>query len=124
MRKAEVTRFKNKLLDMRNRLTGEVHRLIEAVPERIQGTGELSHVPTHNADRDSEGLENELMLIHNEENLLGEVDAALNRIEEGSFGSCQQCGQPISEARLSALPYTAFCIHCAQQLQATRTPTA
>ncbi|MEX0713366.1 MAG: TraR/DksA family transcriptional regulator [Pirellulales bacterium] len=124
MRKANVTRFKNELLGMRNRLTGEVHRLIEAVPARIQGAGELSHVPTHNADRDSEGLENELILIHNEENLLGEVDAALNRIEGGSFGSCLHCGQLIPEARLTALPYTALCIHCAQQEQQTRIPTA
>lgn len=117
MRKTDVTRFRDRLLDMRARLTGEVHRLIAAVPERIQGPGELSHVPSHNADRDSEGLENELVLIHNEENMLGEVDAALNRIEAGSFGSCQQCGQPIGEARLSALPYTALCIQCARQLQ-------
>lgn len=42
-----------------------------------------------------------------------EIDKALRRIEEGSFGECTECGEPISAGRLEALPYTSLCIDCA-----------
>lgn len=42
-----------------------------------------------------------------------QIDAALGRIEEGSYGLCMKCGEEISEARLEALPATPFCKNCA-----------
>ena len=42
-----------------------------------------------------------------------QIDAALGRIEEGSYGVCMKCGEEISEARLEALPATPFCKNCA-----------
>ena len=41
------------------------------------------------------------------------IDKALQRIEEGSYGQCQRCGEEIDEARLQAVPYAAHCIDCA-----------
>ena len=41
------------------------------------------------------------------------IDAALDRIAKGTFGTCVKCGQPISEQRLAAVPYTPFCQECA-----------
>jgi RNA polymerase-binding protein DksA len=41
------------------------------------------------------------------------IDKALQRIEEGSYGQCQRCGEEIDEARLQAVPYAALCIDCA-----------
>lgn len=43
-----------------------------------------------------------------------QIRAALNRIEEGSYGDCVRCGEPIAEARLDALPWTPLCRSCAQ----------
>lgn len=48
---------------------------------------------------------------------LREIDRALRRIEDGSFGECTTCGEPISEQRLAALPYTSLCIDCANSAQ-------
>lgn len=120
MREAALEKCKQSLLEIRDRLSGEVHRLIEAVPQKANGGGDLSHVPTHNADRDSEGLEGELEVIHNEESLLEDVRAALIRCDEGTYGECQECGEEVSAARLEALPYTPYCIQCAQKVEAAR----
>jgi RNA polymerase-binding transcription factor DksA len=42
------------------------------------------------------------------------IEAALNRVDEGEYGDCVKCGEPISEERLDLLPYTPFCATCAQ----------
>lgn len=115
MRTAALEKCKRALIETRDRLTGEVNRLIEAVPEKANGGGDLSHVPTHNADRDSEGLDGDLEVIQHEESMLGDVREAINRIEEGSYGICRECGEEIAEARLEAIPYTPHCIQCAQK---------
>jgi len=44
---------------------------------------------------------------------IAEIRAALDRIATGRFGTCYECGEPIGEARLAALPYTTRCIDCA-----------
>lgn len=118
MRKAALDKCKQTLIELRDRLAGEVNHLIESVPQKANGGGDLSHVPTHNADRDSEGLDSDLEVIHSEESMLGDVREALNRIEKGTYGTCQECGEHIAEARLEALPYTPYCIECAQKVVA------
>lgn len=115
MQKSALNKYKTKLIEIRNRMSGEVSRLIEAVPEKAGAAGDLSHVPTHNADRESEDLDNEMSLIHNEEAILADVQGALERIEDGTYGVCDECGAKIAEARLEALPYTPYCIACASK---------
>jgi RNA polymerase-binding protein DksA len=117
MRKVALEKCKLTLLEIRDRLTGEVNHLIESVPQKANG-GDLSHVPTHNADRDSEGLDGDLEIIHNEETILADVHEALNRIDQGTYGVCEECGGEVDAARLEALPYTPYCINCAQKLSA------
>jgi RNA polymerase-binding protein DksA len=116
MRKVATEKCRETLLEIRDRLMGEVNHLIESVPQKANGGGDLSHVPTHNADRDSEGLDGDLEIIHNEETILAEVREALNRIDQGTYGICQECDGQIDEARLEALPYTPYCIECAQKM--------
>ncbi|MCL6709583.1 TraR/DksA C4-type zinc finger protein [Pseudomonas sp. R2.Fl] len=50
------------------------------------------------------------------ENELKAIDAALDRIARGTFGTCVKCGRPIGEDRLAAVPYTPFCQDCASEL--------
>ena len=56
--------------------------------------------------------------LEREHRLLGEVEAALERLEEGEFGICQGCGEPIPPRRLEALPWARFCVSCAERRQA------
>jgi RNA polymerase-binding transcription factor DksA len=115
---ARLQRYKEELLALRARLAGDVNRLIESIPHEMQAAGDLSNVPTHNADRDSDGLDKEVALVQNEGELLAAVEAALERIENGTFGPCENCEEPIAEERLDALPYVPLCIRCAQAAQA------
>ncbi len=56
--------------------------------------------------------------LQREHQLLREVDAALGRIHQGSFGICERCGEDIPERRLKALPWTRLCLKCAERRQA------
>jgi RNA polymerase-binding protein DksA len=49
---------------------------------------------------------------------LRDIDAALKRIEEGTYGTCKYCGQPIAEKRLQARPVASACVECKSKLQA------
>jgi RNA polymerase-binding transcription factor DksA len=115
MQTSELQAYKTELLTLRARISRELNHMIEAIPEEIQAAGNLSNLPTHNADRDSDGLDKEVALLQNEEGLLEAVNAALERIEQGVFGLCSTCQTPISHERLQALPYAPLCIKCAQR---------
>ena len=117
MKTAEINKYKDQLLELRDRLSAEVGHMIDSVPENMTAPGDISHVPTHNADHDSEGLDKEVALIRNEEGILEAVELALIRIEEGTFGQCLECRGDIAKARIDALPYTPRCIECAQRFE-------
>ena len=51
-------------------------------------------------------------LEENSAHVLDEIDAALARIDDGSYGTCSRCGKPIGEERLEAMPYATLCIDC------------
>ena len=70
------------------------------------------------ADKAASAYSKELnfSLSDGERNLLMSIEEALGRIDEGTFGTCTNCGNTIGEKRLSAVPWTSFCIDC-QELQ-------
>ncbi|HEV2387996.1 MAG TPA: TraR/DksA family transcriptional regulator [Candidatus Acidoferrales bacterium] len=53
--------------------------------------------------------------LEQEQKTLREIEAALNRMDRGSYGVCESCGEPIPEARLRALPWARYCVKCADQ---------
>ena len=114
MSQASLEAHRTRLLTLRDRLTNQITEMIEQVPDLINPPGDASTVPTHNADRDTEGLEKEVALVNNEEGILEQVRSALSRIDEGTYGRCTECGREIAEERLKAIPYTPHCIQCAQ----------
>src|SRR5215212_3130144 len=71
-------------------------------------------VGNHTADDATEVFtrERNLALHSNIQELLTQVDAAIERIDEGRYGICARCGQPIAADRLEALPYASYCINC------------
>lgn len=97
--------FKRRLLDLRKELTEEITHLSDTILTGTLRQGEHDGWV-------SESLDKELMLERNEENICQAVGDALDRLADGTFGWCIDCGRPISRRRLQALPYTAFCIEC------------
>ena len=71
-------------------------------------------VGNHLADDATEvfSRERNLALRSNTQDLLEQVEAAIKRIDEGHYGICARCGQPIAPDRLEALPYAIYCISC------------
>jgi RNA polymerase-binding protein DksA len=117
MKKAELKVYKERLLLLRARLRGDVTQLADAAlrKSRSEANGDLSTMPIHMADIGTDNFEQEftLSLMENEGDALEQIEAALERVEEGNFGLCEECGAKIPKARLNAIPYTAFCVKCA-----------
>jgi DnaK suppressor protein len=122
MTKAEIDSYRQRLLALKKRLGGDESELEEEALRPLGGEsgGGLSDVPVHPADLGTENYEEEITLdlLENEAHILAEVNDALARIEQGTFGRCENCGQEISRERLDALPYARYCIRCARKLQA------
>jgi DnaK suppressor protein len=121
MTKEEITHYRRQLLALKKRLGGDLTMLEEEAlrPVGAEVAGNLSDVPVHPADLSNDLYEEEvaLDLLENEVNLLNEVNDALARIEQGTYGRCVVCGEEIPRARLKALPYTRYCLRDAQKLQ-------
>lgn len=107
--------YRQKLTTLRDRLTKDIRRVIDRVADKTGPSEELSHVPTHAADRDSEGLDRDIALEANREEILEAIQNALDRIDDGSYGRCVDCGCEIPKARLDALPFAARCVTCEEK---------
>jgi DnaK suppressor protein len=59
--------------------------------------------------------EHELALTYNARELLAQAERALTRIDDGTYGSCESCGEPIGKARLQAFPRATLCVSCKQR---------
>ncbi len=120
MKREQFNQFRDRLLKLTDRAGRDAETVREQAlgPGGSQATGGLSDVPTHLGDLGTEAYLQELnsTLLENEEYLLGEAIAALRRIDEGTYGTCENCGQPVPEERLKAIPWTRYCTKCAQAL--------
>ena len=83
----------------------------------VAGSG--SAVPSHIADMGTDTYEqdNTLRLMDNEGGTLELIEGALERIEDGVYGSCVECSGKIPKMRLKAIPYTPYCVKCASELE-------
>jgi RNA polymerase-binding transcription factor DksA len=122
MKKSELKVYKELLLAMRARLRGDVHAMADAAlnKTRAEASGDLSLMPIHMADVGTDNYEQEftLSLMQNEEGVLELVESALERIEDGDYGICAACQGRIPKTRLSAIPYTPYCVKCAGKTDA------
>jgi RNA polymerase-binding protein DksA len=119
--KTELKAYRERLLGLRARLRGDVTQMADAAlkKNRIDGNGDLSSMPIHMADLGSDNFEQEftLGLMEAEEGTLGRIEAALERIEDGTYGICEECGVKIPKKRLNAIPFAAMCVKCASQYE-------
>ena len=108
----DLDRFRRALERERDRLQHAAHA-VHHTGSLLEETGDLAiGSGDHLADSASETFMRELDegLEENAEHILGEIDAALERIEDGTYGLCADCGGPIGEERLLAVPYATLCI--------------
>jgi DnaK suppressor protein len=102
--------YYNALMKVRNELTEQM-RICAA--ESLDCTNsEKRGVTTHMADSDSSRNEMGLQMLTENGNVVSLIDDAIERLANGEYGICMDCGEPISQARLMARPYAVFCISC------------
>jgi RNA polymerase-binding transcription factor DksA len=116
MTHSEIAGYRQRLEELKARVGGEVTTLqAEALrPIGSEDSGGLSDLPRHPGDRSSAAYEEDvaLELLGNEGHILGEVEAALARIDAGRFGLCTACGADLTKERLAVVPYARYCVHC------------
>ncbi len=117
----EWEKFRELLLSERARLELELEE-IESRTARAtdaERATELSSYEDHPADLASETFEREkdLAIAESVESLMDQVVTALEKIDRGTYGTCDACGRPIKKARLQALPFATLCLECQDRLE-------
>ena len=111
----ETDRFREALLEERTRVQAAIQNLHDENPGTLaEDAGEETAYDNHLADTATETYDRELdyTLEENSEHVLAEIDGALRRIDEGTYGTCTNCGTTIPPERLEARPWATLCIDC------------
>ncbi len=111
----DTQHFRERLEDERRRVLDAIENIHTENPGSLSDeTEELTFQDNHLGDVATATFDREMAstLEENSTHVLGAIDEALARIEEGTFGVCQRCGNPIAEERLEALPWAILCIDC------------
>ncbi len=118
---ANTEHFKQMLLEKRREILRNVNEFEDEAlkKSRLDAAGDLSSMPIHMADIGTDNYEQEfaLGLMDSERKLLREIDDALGRIEQKTYGICEGTGKPIPKARLEAQPWAKYCIEYARMLE-------
>ncbi len=113
LNRRDTEQFRQTLLEKRAEILGDVSTLHDEAlnKNRSEAAGDLSSMPIHMADlgTDNYELEFTLGLIEGERAILMEIDEALERVQNGSYGLCLATGKPIGKARLRAKPWAKYC---------------
>jgi DnaK suppressor protein len=112
--------FRDALLDERRRVEHALATLRREHPGSLDDEVEEIADDTHVADAASATLGREIdyTLGDNAEQVISEIDAALKRIDDGTYGTCTNCGGEIPRERLEANPWAALCIDCKRRAEA------
>lgn len=114
--KAELADFRKLLLARREDLAGNVAKMENETLRRSRqdASGDLSSMPIHMADVGTDTFEQDftLGLIESEEEELNSIEEALERIQENTYGICEECEKVIPRARLVALAHARLCLEC------------
>jgi RNA polymerase-binding transcription factor DksA len=122
MNKRAAERFRKPLQALVDRLQPEVAEMTSQTlsPSGGQAGGELTNSPMHLADKGTEEFLHGItaVLLKNEERIIEQVRDALTRIDEGTFGVCEECDGDIPGERLDAMPFVRYCVECATKIDA------
>ncbi len=118
---ADTEHFKQMLLEKRREILINVNEIQDEAlkKSRMDAAGDLSSMPIHMADIGTDNYEQEfaLGLLDSERKLLKEIDEALERIEQQTYGICEGTGKPIPKVRLEAQPWAKYCVEYARKLE-------
>ena len=117
----ETDHFRTMLLEERDRVERAIANLRDdhrgRIDEEIEEIGATQD--NHLAETATATLDREIdyTLEENSVRMLNAIDAALKRVDEGTYGTCTSCGRPIAQARLEAYPWASLCIECKREAE-------
>ena len=122
---AELDHFRKLLLQKRNEILQSVVEIEDETlrKSRLDASGDLSSMPIHMADLGTDNYQQEfsLGLMDGERRLITEIDDALQRISDGTYGICEGTGLPIAKARLEAQPWARYSVEYARKMEQGQT---
>lgn len=111
----ELDELRQELADEATRLRAEVEAADQELADLMRDYGDGAGDDQADAGSATLEREQELSLANNTRELLQQVDHALGRIADGSYGQCESCGEPIGKMRLQAFPRATLCLTCKQK---------
>jgi DnaK suppressor protein len=108
----DLEHFRSRLEEERGRVSAALDVLRNENDGSLEDEVDESSLDNHLAETASATYDREMgySLEENETRLLAAVDAALSRIDDGTFGRCERCGNPIEPERLEAIPWATLCL--------------
>ncbi|MFW6163953.1 MAG: TraR/DksA family transcriptional regulator [Planctomycetota bacterium] len=118
LKKADLDYFRKLLLEYRKALVGDLNHMEEGALRRSKDNAATLDISNF-ADLGSDYFEQDVTigLIENSEATVREIDAALQRIEDGTYGQCEEGGHVIPKARLRVIPWARLCVQCQRKLE-------
>ena len=118
MTNIDLTLHRERLLTLRARLLGDMIQMEDNALNKDHAR--TTSMPTSMAELGSDNSDQELTLslLGSDKNALDQIEAAIQRIEDGRYGRCEECGGKIPKSRLEAIPYAAQCVRCASRGEA------
>ena len=117
-------RFYKLLIDLRDHVTGQLDQHTEETLKRSakDDAGDLSSYGQHMADAGTDTFDRDfaLSVVSNEQEALSEIDAAIQRIKNGTYGTCEVTAKPIARERLLAVPFTRYSAEAQKEIEKNR----
>ena len=116
MNKKTLEKFKKTLTELKKKIEGNIDGLNETSLD--QGSN-LSHYPDDPSYIANDEFEKPMAfnIMNVDQSILEQVDDALNKIQNGTYGICERCGKKISIERLEAKPWAKYCVKCREELE-------
>lgn len=112
LRKEKLEAIRSSLFERREALASDLRQATQSLLSEDEVHADVVDQAAADADRTLS-----MHMKNREREILFQIDAALKRVDEGSFGDCERCDESISEGRLMAFPFTTLCIDCKAELE-------
>ncbi len=113
--KEELDEVLDELHEHRDRLTSWLSQQEEELAVLMRDSGDGAGADQADVGASSFERDHELTVLNNERDMVAQIDRALARIDDGSYGICESCGNPIGKMRLMAFPRATLCLSCKQR---------
>ena len=116
----DLDRLKKSLIDARSRLLNNHEHMEKDAHFKSNGSDSVKFNHLADAGTDTFEMDFSMEQMENADKLIYNIDQALTRMDKGSYGDCEMCGEKINLERLKAIPFASNCLSCQEELEVNR----